>query len=208
MLKSLPRHELYNVLTHGLGFILSLIGIPFLFFKINSSITPTELIGISAFSFGLLAVYLASTTYHLSTNPRSKELWRIVDHIAIYFLIGGSYTAYILKYYDQPDGWMFLGVHWLLIPIGILMKIFFTGRFEIVSLLLYLVLGWMAVLIVEALTANMAKDVWYLILCGGLSYTIGIVFYVWEPHPINHAIWHIFVLGGSIFHFFGLIVAN
>lgn len=204
MIKEISKYERNNALTHGLGIVLSLVGIPFLLYLALKKAEVSVIVGTASFCIGLLAVFISSTAYHLASEQKLKFLLRKVDHIAIYFLIGGSYTAYILYYLNENGGLIFLLVHWSIIALGIIFKLFYTGKYEIVSTLLYLFLGWMVLPIIKPLTENMSDVVFNLVLAGGIAYSVGVIFYVWEKYEINHAIWHIFVLLGSGFHFYGL----
>lgn len=205
LLSHLPIDEELNVLTSGLGFLLSLIGIPVLLLRYSYvDSNPKTLLGVGAFSLGLLMVYYSSTSYHYFTG-QLKAKWRVFDHISIFFLIGGTYTAYILKYLgDSSTGINFLLVHWSIIAFGVIFKLFFTGRFEAFSVFLYLVLGWMVLYIITPARAVLPDDVGHWLIAGGLSYSIGVGFYLAERYKYAHPIWHLFVLGGSTFHFIGL----
>jgi hemolysin III len=198
----LPFDEKANVITHGMGILLCLLYGCILFLNLENSGFTNELLGIIVFTIGSTILYAASTIYHFQIDERKKEFWNIADHMAIYFLIGGSYTLFILKYFDSREGIEFLVVHWVLIAIGVAFKAFYTGKYESISVLFYLFLGWMVVYIYNPITANMSdiSQIWLMI--GGASYTIGVIFYVWERYKINHAIWHIFVLIGTFAHFY------
>ncbi len=207
-LEHLPKDEVYNVLTHGFGLFIFLVGLPLLYLKyLSRSWTGIEMLGLSAFGLGLLAVYTSSTGYHYFTGSR-KIKWRILDHIAIYYLIGGSYTAYLLRYYYVSDGVMLLIIQWSIILIGTILKLYFTGKFNLLSTLLYVILGWMVLPIVGSLSEAVPMDVSLWIVAGGVSYSIGVVFYLMERLPYHHPIWHLFVLGGSLCHFLGLYLGE
>lgn len=196
--KYTTRHEQFNVITHGFGLVLFIVLAPILIYKAS---TMSHMIGAIVFSASLIAVYASSTAYHFEKREAMKKLLRKIDHIAIYFLIGGSYTAFILRYFNELGGYTFMAVHWGIIFLGIIFKIYYTGKFEILSTLLYLVLGWMMVFIYDDLTRDMSSFTFNYVLAGGLFYTVGVIFYSVEKIPYNHAIWHLFVLGGSISHF-------
>ena len=202
--RNLPTTEWLNVLTHGIGIILTLIAIPFIITVSTDVLTTGQLIGVLAFCFGLLFMYSSSTAYHYAMRERSKKLLKILDHIAIFILIGGSYTAFVLTYLNNSTGWIFLGIMWSIITVGIILKLFFTGRFEWVSLMLYLVLGWMVIFIYSDMTAVMPEAVKYWLITGGLSYTFGTIFYAVKQIPHGHAIWHLFVMGGTVTHYVSL----
>ncbi len=198
----LPIDEKLNFFTHALGAILALAYIAILVFSYKGPIPYIERLGILVFGIGALSLYLASTTYHLQIEAKKKFFWKKIDHISIYLLIGGSYTLFILKYYPTPKGIIFLILHWVIIFGGIVFKVFYTGRFEFISVLLYLVLGWMVLGIYEALTASMNSQVVNWLIYGGVFYSLGILFYVWKRYKINHTVWHLFVLMGTFAHFY------
>jgi hemolysin III len=147
-------------------------------------------------------LFSASTLYHAIRNESKKHIFRIIDHISIYLLIAGSYTPVTLLTLSESRGWLLFGLVWGIAALGLILKLFFTGRFEIFSILLYLVMGWLIVFDFSALVNNMATNSLLLLFIGGLFSTVGIVFYAIEKIPYNHVIWHLFVLGGAICHFF------
>lgn len=198
------KHEFFNRLTHGFGLILSILFLVFVIYSNYTSSHPKELGSIGLFGASLILMMAVSTAYHTMQNPDVKYLLRKLDHIAIYLLIGGSYTAYILNFYNTTEGIKFLMVHWAVIAVGVIFKLFYTGRFEILSTLLYLFLGWMVVFIYKQIQLAMPEDILNLVIIGGLFYTVGVIFYVVEKIPYNHAIWHVFVLLGAFSHFLGL----
>ena len=199
-----PGHELANVITHALGLTLSIIFAPILIWKVGVAGSTEATLGALIFGIGLLAVYCSSTLYHASKHPKRRACFRMLDHIAIFILIGGSYTAYILKFYNEPAGYFFIAAQWLLILLGVILKVRYTGKFEFVSLTLYLFIGWMVVFIYDPVITTMDSRTLFWLIVGGLSYTVGVLFYVLERLPYNHAIWHLFVLGGSAGHFISL----
>ncbi len=200
----LPIEEKWNVATHGFGLVLSLIGIPMLLWIGNYLHNwSNELIGVSIFSLGLLMVYTSSTGYHYVTGS-VKHKWRIFDHISIYILIGGTYAAYVLKYLDLSMGLQFLTVQWSIIFACIIFKVFYTGKFDLLSTLLYVVLGMMVIVIAKPLKESVPYEVVIWLVAGGLSYLVGVGFYLMEKYRFTHPIWHLFVLAGSTCHFIGL----
>jgi hemolysin III len=152
-------------------------------------------------------MFLSSTIYHITNKDILKNRWRIVDHISIFLLIGSSYTAFILLYYPTSFGLKFLAAHWVIIVFGIIFKLIFKTRFEIVSLALYLCLGWMVVFIYQDITANMTTIVENWLLAGSAFYTIGVLFYIQTKLAWNHAIWHIFVIFGCASHYLALYLS-
>jgi len=197
-------HEIANTLTHLAGIILFISLMPSLILQSLSDTNIPYLWSVIVFCFGLLMVYGSSTMYHYVKSEALKKTLRIWDHASIYLLIGGTYTPLVAKFLNKDQATFFLAIMWSVIAAGVILKIFFTGRFEALSVAGYLILGWMAVFIFKDFVAAAPDNVQYLILAGGLSYTIGVLFYVWHKLPYNHAIWHVFVLGGSIAHFFAI----
>lgn len=197
-------HEIANTLTHLAGIILFLSFLPSLFIKMLDDNNFTYLWAVIVFTFGLMMVYGSSTLYHYVKDESLKKTLRIWDHASIYLLIGGTYTPLIAKFLPFDQALWFLIIMWAVIAIGVVLKIFFTGRFETFSVISYLTLGWMAVFVFKDFVQAAPENVQYLILFGGLSYTFGVIFYAWHKIPYNHAIWHLFVLAGSTFHFFAI----
>jgi hemolysin III len=195
------RRELANTLTHFAGLVIFLAMIPFLLIKGWQPDNRALFWTLPVFAFGLMMVYSSSTLYHFATKPALKFKLRIWDHISIYFLIGGSYTPLVVKYLSPDYSSIFLLALWGLIAVGVIFKLFFTGKYDMISTLSYLALGWMALFIIKPIVANAPTEVLYLIVAGGLSYSIGVIFYKWKGLFYHHAIWHVFVLGGSLNHF-------
>ena len=193
--------ENVNALTHGLGVLLSLIAIPFLIIKSTRTEDNLMMVGVILFSFGMLAVYLSSTIYHALREPRLKRVANIIDHISIFFLIGGTYTPIILHYIPQQTASVFLTVQWIIILTGVVLKIFYTGRYEWFSVTLYIMLGWMLVFVIEPLVLTMPLPIFNWIIGGGVCYTFGVIFYVIGHRKHAHNVWHCFVLAGTILHF-------
>lgn len=195
------REEIANSITHGAGLVLSLIGFGFLLHLAISGGSPPMVVGAIVFGATLILMYAASTVYHIVRAEPLKRLFRIIDHISIYFLIAGTYTPILLVVYPDPMRWQMLALIWAVALAGTFFKLFFTGRFDKLSLLFYVAMGWLVVPgIGPLLDATPQSALWWLV-AGGLTYTGGVVFYAWERLPYNHAIWHVFVLVGSICHF-------
>ena len=198
------KEELWNTLSHSIGLLLSIIGTPILFYY-NQHITLLSTWSIIFYVFGLILVYLASSLYHFTTNPILKEKFRILDHISIYYLIAGSYAPVcLIALYDSQGLFVFLTVTTLAL-FGTILKIFLTGKFEFLFLLLYLVMGWL--IVIEFNNILLYIDLYgiYLLVLGGVCYTIGVVFYSLDKLKYAHTIWHLFVLGGSISHYFMIL---
>ena len=199
------EEEFWNWTTHSIGIILSLVGIPFLFI-LNNNLTPYSTISILFLSMGLLFVYCSSTAYHYVKSYELKEKLRVLDHISIYYLITGSYAPVcFITLYDYSGIPIFFTVLGLSI-IGTIFKVFSNNRFNKISLGLYLILGWLIVVDVNTLFSLIDSSAKPLLIAGGFFYTIGILFYLAEKLKYNHAIWHVFVLLGSISHYLMILL--
>jgi len=211
MLESLKRRiqetkkeELWNGFSHFIGLILSIIGAPILFYY-DQHITLLSTWSIIFYVVGLILVYLASSLYHFTTNPILKEKFRIFDHISIYYLIAGSYAPVcLITLYDGQGLFVFLTVTALAL-FGTVFKIFLTGKFESLFLLLYLVMGWLIVFEFNNILLYIDLYGIYLMVLGGVCYTLGVIFYSLDKLKYSHTIWHLFVLIGSISHYFMIL---
>lgn len=199
--RGLNRDERFNFITHFVGLILNLVISPFLIFYADSR---EKTIAFIVYSIGATFMFAGSSFYHLANEPSKKRIWQLFDYIAIYILIGCSYTAYIYLYLNNRLGHIFLFIHWTIIAIGILFRVLERTRFKAVSLTLYIFLGWMVILIFKDITANMSLLVKSLLLAGGISYTIGVYFFINPRIPLSHAIWHVFVILGVTSHYLSL----
>ena len=204
-LKDYKNEELWNGLTHFIGVILTVLGVPILFY-FDNKFTSLSTLSIILFSFGLFSVYSSSSVYHFVINPRLKKRLQILDHISIYYLILGSYAPVCLITLYEYSGINIFIVVLTLSIIGTLKKLFFTGRFKIISLLLYLTMGWLIVVEINLLFELLDSEAELLLIIGGLSYTIGIIFYTLDKIKYFHSIWHLFVLTGSVLHYLMVIL--
>jgi len=195
------KEEFWNSLTHFTGIILTLIGVPFLITQ-NSDLTKLELFSLLFFQFGLLFMYTSSTLYHYVQNIRIKKILRVVDHISIYYLIAGSYAPVCLITLRDHSGTEIFLIVISLMLLGTLFKIFFTGKFEKLSLYLYLLMGWLIIIKIDELINLINFRGLLLVIASGLLYTIGTYFYSSKTIKYSHSIWHLFVLGGSVTHYF------
>ncbi|WP_299530646.1 hemolysin III family protein [Ulvibacterium sp.] len=190
-----------NAISHGLGAILALFGL-FLLLKSNTNKTIYATFGIVLYSLTLISMFMVSSLYHAVQNSKLKRRLRILDHIAIYFLIAGTYTPLTIITLESGNGWYIFCTVWGIAALGTVLKLFYTGKYEVVSLLLYLAMGWLIVIDFENLMESTTSLGIWLLFIGGAFYTLGILFYAWERIPYNHFIWHLFVLGGAIGHWF------
>ena len=198
------KEEFWNSLTHFTGIILTLIGVPFLITQ-NSDLTKLELFSLLFFQFGLLFMYTSSTLYHYVQNIRIKKVLRVVDHISIYYLIAGSYAPVCLITLRNHSGIEIFLIVISLMLLGTLFKIFFTGKFEKFSLYLYLLMGWLIIIKIDELINLINFRGLLLVISSGLLYTIGTYFYSSKTIKYSHSIWHLFVLGGSVTHYFFIL---
>ena len=195
------KEEKWNTVSHAIGVLFAFVGLYFLQAKNDfKSAYATE--AISAYSITLILMFSVSAAYHFVSNGKWKDRLRILDHISIYFLIAGTYTPVTLILLEKGNGWTIFYAVWAIALIGTVLKLFFTGKFEAISLLLYVAMGWMIVLDFTNLMDSTSKLGIQLLFTGGAFYTLGIIFYAWEKIPYNHFIWHLFVLGGAISHWF------
>ena len=196
---SYKAEEELNAISHGLGIILGVFGL-FLLLGQNTQKTTYATLSIIVYSLCFIVLFTASTLYHTVSNFNLKQKFRVIDHISIYLLIAGTYTPVALINLEAGNGWLIFYIVWAFAGIGTILKLFFTGKFEVISLLLYLAMGWLIVLDFQNLLDNTSSLGTQLLFLGGAFYTLGIIFYAWKRIPYNHFIWHLFVLGGAISH--------
>lgn len=196
-----PIEEKLNATSHAVGAIFGVIALVLLI-VFNTNKTPYSLFSVVVYGISIIVLFSASTLYHAVTHEKNKHYFRIVDHIGIYLLIAGTYTPVLLISLIKSLGWPLFWIVWGIAAFGVVLKIFFTGRFGVFSTVLYLVMGWLIVFDFTNLNAVMDSNGILLLFAGGLAYTVGIVFYAIEKIPYNHVIWHLFVLAGAICHFF------
>jgi hemolysin III len=196
--------EILNVITHGLGFLLSIAALVLLVVFAALKGDVWHIVSFSVYGASLVVLYLASTLYHLSRKQSLRNKLNIFDHASIYVLIAGTYTPFLLVTLHGPWGWSLLGVIWGLAIGGILFKVFFIGKYDLVSALLYVLMGWLIIIAIQPLNENLSSGGLWWLLGGGISYSIGAVFYMINKMPYNHAIFHIWVLLGSLAHFFAV----
>jgi hemolysin III len=196
--------EIAHAITHGVGLLLSIAALVVLVVFATLRGDAWHIVSCSIYGSTLVVLYAASTFYHALPSPKAKSVFRILDHAAIYLLIAGTYTPFTLVNLRGPWGWALFGVVWGLALFGVVLEATAKQRVRILSLVLYLGLGWLVAIAVKPLLAAVATGGLLLLLAGGLSYTGGVVFYVWRRLPYHHAIWHVFVMAGSTFHFFAV----
>lgn len=197
--------ELANVITHGVGTFLALVGLVLLILFSKNYGDPWYIASFTVYGISLVVLYTESTLYHGIKNIKIKSLFRIFDHSSIFLLIAGTYTPFTLTVLRGKVGWTIFITVWTLAVAGIIMKFFFVGRFKVLSTLMYIAMGWMIVFAIKPLMAVLPQYGLMLLFIGGILYTVGAVLYLFDKIPYNHAVWHIFVLAGSACHFFCIL---
>ena len=196
-----PLEEKLNIASHVFGFILSVVALVLLVVHASRHGNAWHIVSFSIFGASLVILYGASAIYHSVKDPVLRNRLRIVDHATIYILIAGTYTPFTLVTLNGFAGWMIFGVSWGMAVIGIVLKLFFTGRYDLLSTLMYVFMGWIIVFALEPLIHNLSSDGLFWLVAGGIAYTLGAVLYSIQKIKFNHAIFHVFVLIGSVCHF-------
>jgi hemolysin III len=196
--------EIANAVSHGLGLLAILAATPFLIAAALRHGSAASVLGAALFAGSAALLYLASTLYH-AAPARRKPFFRMLDHLAIFFLIAGTYTPLALGPLNGPIGWTVFAVVWLLALIGVLFKVFARFRFPYVSTAMYIAMGWLAIFIIRPLAAHLPVGGLIWLVAGGLAYTGGTLFYHWERMRYSHLIWHLFVLAGTACHFVAIL---
>lgn len=200
------REEIANAITHGIGAVLSIAALVLLIIYSIQYGDVWHIVSFSIYGTTLVLLYSFSTLLHAFQNIRIKNVFEVLDHVGIYLLIAGTYTPFLLVTIRGSLGWTILGIVWGLAAIGITFKIFFVKRFIILSTLFYILMGWLIIFAIKPLYENLAFSGVIWLVIGGLLYTFGSIFYVWRRIPYHHAIWHVFVLLGSISHFVAILL--
>ena len=195
------REEVANAVTHGTGAVLALLAGTVLLIATAQRGGSTEFVSVAVFVAALVLLYTFSTLYHAARKPGRKRVFKILDHCAIFLLIAGSYTPFMLVALQGTWGWSLFAVIWSLALVGIVFKLFFTGRYKLLSTSIYVAMGWLAIVAIVPMVQALSTAVLLWLLAGGLLYTAGTLFYHRHALPYAHAIWHGFVLGGSTCHF-------
>lgn len=201
---SLSSEEIANSLTHAIGVILCIVGTVTLLIKAYDSQNPWQIYSAYIYCSSLVLLYLASTIYHAISSPTLKELFHVIDHSAIYVLIAGTYTPFLLVGLRNEIHISFIIIMWSIALIGIIYKLFMIKKFKLISTLIYLGMGWMAIIKLSTFYHHLSAQASIWILIGGLFYSIGTIFYSKKNIWYHHAIWHIFVLFGSISHYIAI----
>ncbi len=197
--------ELINSITHAVGALIAIPGTVVLVVHAAMLGEPRRIVAVSIFGATLILLYVASTLYHTVPISPAKSRLRVFDHVAIYFLIAGTYTPFTLVALRGGWGWSLFGVVWGLALLGTVLKLFMIGRFRILSVVVYVAMGWMVVIAIRPLMQQLSAPTLRWLVAGGIAYTAGIAFYANQRLRFSHGIWHIFVLAGSVLHYLGVL---
>ncbi len=201
-----PAEEVASSITHAVGGLLAVAALTLLVVFAAEGGGGRRVASVAVYGATLVFMYVASTAYHLVRPPRAKRVMRILDHASIYLLIAGTYTPVTLLTLGGGWGWSLFGVVWGLAATGVTLKLFFVGRHEGLSTGLYVAMGWVVLVAAKPLLSSLPAGGLAWLLGGGVAYTAGVAFFVWDLLPFNHAIWHLFVLAGSVCHFFCVLL--
>lgn len=199
------KEEVVNALTHGLGAVLAVAGLVILIVLASLEGTPWHITSFAIFGSALVILYTISTLYHGFKNERLKTTFRKFDHMAIFVLIAGTYTPFCLTALNGWVGWSLFGIIWACAAGGIILKVFATGKYEILSTALYVVMGWIVLIFIKPVFSATSMEGFIFLIAGGALYSIGVFFFIKDKQRYFHGIWHLFVLGGSCFHFFAVL---
>ncbi|CAA9491978.1 MAG: FIG01964566: Predicted membrane protein, hemolysin III homolog [uncultured Rubrobacteraceae bacterium] len=198
------REEIANSVTHGIGLVASIVGFVVLVSLAAERGETWHVVSAAVYGTTLVSLYAASTLYHALKGTGARDVLRLLDHCAIYLLIAGTYTPITLVSLRGNWGWALFGAVWALAVAGILFKAFATGRFGYLSTVAYVLMGWICIIALKPILLLLSPGAIALLLAGGLSYTAGTLFYQWERVPYSHAVWHLFVIAGSVCHFLAI----
>ena len=196
--------RLFNTITHGIGSVLSIVALVLMLVYASYNSDAWSIVGVSIFGSTLILLYMSSTLYHAFSNGRVKQIFKTLDQSFIYLLIAGTYTPVLLITLRNTLGWTVFVLVWAMAIGGITHRIFFFDKLKKLSLVSYIVMGWLSLIVFKSLLNAAPAELVVWLLIGGAFYTGGLIFYSWEKLPFNHAIWHLFVLGGSFSHFMGI----
>ena len=201
------KQEIVNSLVHGFGILFGISGLPVLTGIATAHGNTPGIIGSGVYGFCFLLLFTTSTLYHIAQEPAVKRVLKIFDHISIYFLIAGTYTPFLLVYIYNSFGITLLAVLWGLTIVGIFLKIRFTGKYEIVSTIIYILMGWIMVVGGRRFFDHLPVSVLIFICIGGGLYSIGVFFYLWDKYTYTHAAWHGLVLAAAMCHYVAVLLA-
>lgn len=196
-----PLEEKTNIISHAIGLVLSVVALLLMLLRASESGNVLYIVSAGIFGFSLIALYAASTLYHSAKDPKARSRLRVNDHATIYILIAGTYTPFTLITLNGWVGWTIFGVSWGMAISGVALKLFFTGRYNVLSTLMYVFMGWIIIFAIKPLINNLSSEGLFWLVAGGIAYTTGAVIYSIKKLSFNHAIFHLFVLLGSFCHF-------
>lgn len=203
--KYTKNEEIMNAVTHGIGAGLSIAGLVVLVVFASMHGDVWKIVGSAIYGASMIVLYTASTLYHSFSKTKAASKLNMFDHISIYYLIAGSYTPFMLVNLRGGWGWSIFGVVWACAIAGTVLKIIYGNKLRKVSTIIYLAMGWIIIIAIYPFVKNVETGGIILVVLGGLSYTIGVIFYKWKSLPFNHAIWHLFVLAGTVLQFFAVL---
>ena len=198
--------EVWHSVTHGIGLLFSIVALSVLVAFASIKGSAIDIVSVAIYGATLIILYGSSTLYHAITHTKVKRLMQKFDHSAIYFLIAGTYTPILLVAIGGAEGWTIFAIEWSIAIVGITLKFLYTSRFELLSLVAYVVMGWLIVFILDTFKNSIDPVGFWLIVAGGVAYTGGIIFYVKDNITHFHTIWHLFVMLGSVLHFFAVLL--
>ena len=198
--------RLFNTITHGIGSVLSIVALVLMVVYASYNSDAWSIVGVSIFGSTLILLYMSSTLYHAFSNGRVKQIFKTLDQSFVYLLIAGTYTPVLLITLRNTLGWTVFVLVWAMAIGGITHRIFFFDKLKKLSLVSYILMGWLSLIVFKSLLNAAPAELVIWLLIGGAFYTGGLIFYSWEKLPFNHAIWHLFVLGGSFSHFMGIYI--
>jgi len=201
------KQEVVNGLVHGFGILFGVSGLPVLTAIATAHKNTAGVIGSGIYGLCFLLLFTSSTVYHLARETAIRKVFKIFDHISIYFLIAGTYTPFLLVYINNAFGITLLSILWGLTILGVFFKAWFTGRFEIVSVIIYILMGWIMVVGGRRFFDHLPSPVLIFICIGAGLYSLGVIFYVWDKYVYSHAVWHTFVLTAAICHYVAVLLA-
>lgn len=196
-----PLEEKTNIISHAFGLVFSVAALVLMLIRASMHGNGWHIVSVSIFGASLIALYAASTLYHSATDLKLRSRLRIIDHATIYVLIAGTYTPFTLITLNGSTGWIIFGASWTMAIIGITLKVFFTGKYDVISTLMYVFMGWIIVFVITPLINSLSAEGLFWLFAGGVAYTTGAVLYSIKKIKFNHAIFHMFVLLGSFCHF-------
>jgi len=204
--RSSPREELANSITHGVGAVLAIVGLAVMTAFATLFGNAWHIVSCSIFGTTLILLYTTSTLYHSIQVRQAKTVLRVLDHAAIFLLIAGTYTPFVLVNIRGPWGWSIFGIVWMIALLGVIFQVSLLRRWPIASVGIYVGMGLLIIIAIKPLVVTLTRTGLLLLIAGGAAYILGLLFYGWRRLPYHHAVWHLFVLAGSTLHFFSILL--